>query len=241
MRTLDALLEEERMASEPTKTLAPVRVILFGATGMIGGGVLRHLLQRDDVEAVLSVSRRASGFEHAKLTEVLHDDFTDYSALEERFKDYNTCFFALGISSMGLSEAEYTRITYDYAVAAAESMVRVNPAMTFVFISGMGTDETLKSRQMWARVKGKTENKLKTLPFKSVYLFRPAYTHPYPGQKVNTALTIVSPFFPVLKAIFPKYVATVDQMGAALVNAACHGSGLQTLECADIVALAERH
>ena len=225
-----------------SKTNAKIRAVLFGATGMIGGGVLNHCLQRDDIEAVLVVGRRNCGVTHPKLTEILHDDFTNYSKIEKELKGYNACFFALGISSMGMSEADYTRITYDYAVAAAETLVKLNPGMTFCFVTGMGTDDTLQSGQMWARVKGKTEVKLKTMPFKGVYIFRPGYIQPFEGQKnISWIYNVVAPLYPVWKRVFPKYVSTVDQIGAGMINAVRHGSEKQTLESADIVELAKRY
>src|SRR5579864_7886858 len=146
-----------------------MKAILFGATGMVGKSVLRECLNDPDVERVLAVGRRASGETHDKLRELVHADLTDYSAVADQLAGYDACFFCLGVSSAGMSEADYRRVTYDIAVAAARALVDRNPGMTFIFVSGAGTDSTGKSGSMWARVKGETENAILALPFKGKY------------------------------------------------------------------------
>src|ERR1700722_9569703 len=152
-----------------------MRVILFGATGMIGQGVLRECLLDPGVEAVLSIGRRASGVTNAKLREIVHADLTDLSAIEGELGGYDACFFCLGISSAGMSEADYRRVTYDVTLAAAQAIQKRSPDLTFVYVSGTGTDSTEKGRTMWARVKGATENAILAMPFKASYMFRPGY------------------------------------------------------------------
>src|SRR5215213_11705312 len=151
-----------------------MKVIVFGASGMVGQGVLRECLVAEDVESVLSVVRRPTGVRHAKLTELVHGDFTDFSTVRERLTGYDACFFCLGVSSVGLKEPEYTRITYDFTLAAARTLAEVNPGSTFVYVSGAGTDGSAQGRSMWARVKGQTENDVIALPLRG-YAFRPGY------------------------------------------------------------------
>src|SRR5262245_3234224 len=143
-----------------------MKVMIFGTTGMVGQGVLRECLIDPEVESVLSVVRRSSGQTHQKLKELIHDNFFDFSQIENDLSGYDACFFCLGISSAGMSEAEYKRITYDITIAAAQTLLKTNPNLTFVFVSGLGTDSTEKGRTMWARIKGKTENALLQMPFK---------------------------------------------------------------------------
>ena len=163
-----------------------MKVILFGATGMVGQGVLRECLLDPTVDAVLTVGRSPTGQRHAKLREITHADFGDYSAIEDDLRGYDACFFCLGVSSVGLSEADYHRVTYEYTLAAARTLVRLNPGLTFVYVSGQGTDSTEKGRTMWARVKGRTENELLKMPFKGAYMFRPGYIQPVKGAVSST-------------------------------------------------------
>ncbi|QSQ26538.1 NAD-dependent epimerase/dehydratase family protein [Pyxidicoccus parkwayensis] len=219
-----------------------MKVILFGATGMVGQGVLRECLLAPDVEEVLAVGRRATGQQHEKLRELVHENLSDYSSVEDRLTGYDACFFCLGVSSAGMSEADYRRVTYDLALAAARTLVKLNPGMTFVFVSGSGTDSTGKSRSMWARVKGETENALLQLPFKAAYMFRPAYIHPMHGVTSRTRLyragyAVMGPLYPVLKALIPKYVTTSEQVGRAMLHVVRHGAPKRVLENADIDAL----
>ena len=219
-----------------------MKVILFGATGMVGQGVLRECLLAPDVEQVLAVGRRATGQQHEKLRELVHENLTDYSSVEDRLTGHDACFFCLGVSSAGMSEADYRRVTYDLALAAARTLVKLNPGMTFVFVSGAGTDSTGKGRSMWARVKGETENALLQLPFKAAYMFRPAFIQPMHGVKSRTRLyragyAVMAPLYPVLKALLPKYVTTSEQVGRAMLRVAREGALNRVLENSDINAL----
>jgi uncharacterized protein YbjT (DUF2867 family) len=216
------------------------RIIIFGATGHIGQGVLIECLESPDVSTVLVVGRRSCGKSDPKLREILHDDFLDFSAIEDELTDLNACLFCLGISSIGMSEDDYHRITHDFAVATAEVLLRQNPEMIFCFVSGAGADDTLRSRMMWDRVKGKAENSLKAMPFKAVYIFRPAYVQPVKGVKTTYRMyRILRHFYPLLKLFGPKYVITTEDMGQAMLNAALIGSDKQVLENRDIKELAK--
>jgi uncharacterized protein YbjT (DUF2867 family) len=217
-----------------------IRALITGATGMVGRGVLIECLESEEVEKVLVVGRRSCGVQHAKLTEILHDDFLDYSRIEHSFADCNACFFCLGVKSSGMTEGDYHRITHDYAVRLAEALLRRRKEMTFCFLSGAGTDQSLKSAMMWARVKGKAENSLKSLPFKSVYFFRPAYIQPMKEVKASYALYRFSSFlYPLLKLAMPGYVCTSEEFGRAMIAAAVGGADKQILESRDIVRLAK--
>jgi uncharacterized protein YbjT (DUF2867 family) len=219
-----------------------MKVILFGATGMIGQGVLRECLLDPGVAGVLSIGRRPSGATDAKLREIVHADLTDLSPIEDQLAGYDACFFCLGTSSAGMSEADYRRITYDVAMAAARPIAKRSPGSTFVFVSGAGTDSTGKSRSMWARVKGATENALLGLPFKGAYMFRPAYIQPLHGIKASSRGTrlmyaALAPLYPVWRALFPKYVTTTELVARAMLRAARAGAPKRVLESADIAAL----
>ncbi len=219
----------------------PMKVILFGATGMIGQGVLRECLADPEVERVLCVVRTPLGQTHAKLTELLHKDFTDYSAVESQLTGYDACLFCLGISSVGMNEADYTKITYDYTLAAARTLLKVNPGITFNYVSGASTDGTAKGSVMWARVKGKTENDLLAMPFKGAYMFRPGFIQPLHGIKSKTPLysaiyAVVGVFYPLLKHL-PAFVTSTEQLGRAMIEVAKHGASKHVLESADINAV----
>jgi uncharacterized protein YbjT (DUF2867 family) len=219
-----------------------MKVILFGATGMVGQGVLRECLQDPEVEQVLAVGRGSTGQQHEKLRELVHKSLEDYSAVEEALTGYDACFFCLGISSAGMTEEAYRKVTYDLALAAARTLVRLNPGMTFIFVSGAGTDRTGTGRSMWARVKGETENALLGLPFKAAYMFRPAYIQPMDGITSRTKLyrvlyAVMGPLYPVLKALLPKYVTTTRQVGRAMLQVARKGAPKSVLENEDINSL----
>ncbi|MCC7540048.1 MAG: epimerase [Deltaproteobacteria bacterium] len=212
---------------------------------MIGQGVLNECLRDPRVEEILVVGRSACGVEHEKLREVLCSDFFDYRAIEERLAGYDACFFCLGVSSAGMSEAEYRRLTYDLTMRAAETLVRVSPEMTFCYVSGAGTDGTEKGRSMWARVKGKTENDLLALPFAASFMFRPGYVQPGPGVRSKTALYRIAygalgPLYPVWRRLLPGIVTTSANVGRAMIAAASGGYEKRILEVRDINALAER-
>jgi uncharacterized protein YbjT (DUF2867 family) len=216
-----------------------MKVILFGATGMVGQGVLRECLLDPVVEKVLSIVRSPSGQQDAKLEEVILQDFFDYSSIATKLSGYDACFFCLGVSSLGMQETDYNHITYDLTLAAANTLVARNPGMTFIYVSGTRTDSSEQSSVMWERVKGKTENALLKLPFKAAYMFRPGYIQPLHGVKSKTRLyralyVVIAPFYPVLKALFPKYVITTEQLGQAMLKVAKQGADKKHLENEDI-------
>jgi uncharacterized protein YbjT (DUF2867 family) len=216
-----------------------MKVILFGATGMVGQGVLRECLLDPDVERVLSIVRAPSGRREPKLRELVHNDFFDFSAIQSELLGYDACFFCLGISSAGMKEEHYRRVTYDITLEAARILARLNPAMTFIYVSGTGTDSSERGRSMWARVKGKTENDLRRLPFKAAYMFRPGVIVPLYGAKSKTKFvqalyTALKPVLPMLYALFPKYVTTTEQIGRAMLIVAKKGAPKSVLETSDI-------
>jgi uncharacterized protein YbjT (DUF2867 family) len=216
-----------------------MKVILFGATGMVGQGVLRECLLDDGVESVLAVGRSATGQRQAKLREVLHDNFMDYSAIESQLTGYDACFFCLGVSSVGMSEERYRHLTYDITLAAATTLARLNPQMVFVYVSGQGTDSTEQDRLMWARVKGKTENDLLRLPFKAACMFRPAAIQPLHGIRSKTAwvqaiYVLTAPLLSLLYRVAPKYTTTTEQIGRAMIRVAKDGPPRPVLENEDI-------
>ncbi len=216
-----------------------IRVIVFGATGMVGEGVLLTALHHEDVESVLVIGRRPCMVTHSKLKELIHHDFFDYSGIKERLQGYDACFFCLGVSSVGMNERDYSRITYDLTMQAATVLSRRNPAMTFCYVSGTGTDSTERGRIMWARVKGRTENHLAKLPFKSVYAFRPGLLKPVDGQRnVKSIFKVVAWPFPLWKVLFPKAVSTIADVGLAMINATLYGYPKKVLENMDIARLA---
>lgn len=220
-----------------------MKVILFGATGMIGQGVLRECLGDPGVERVLMIGRSATGQTHEKLREVTLADLTDYASVEDDLAGFDACFFCLGVSSAGMSETDYRRVTRDIAVAAARTLVVRNPEMTFVFVSGAGTDGTGTSRTMWARVKGEAENAILELPFKGKYVFRPAFVQPARGITSRTRLyrvlyAVLAPIFPVLDGLFPRYVTTTERVGRAMLNVARNGAPKAVLENDEINAAA---
>ena len=206
---------------------------------MVGQGVLRECLQDPSVERVLAIGRSAPGQRHDKLRELVVKDFADFATVERDLSGYDACFFCLGITSAGMSEADYRRVTYDIALAAARALVKINPGMTFIFVSGAGADSSEKGRVMWARVKGQTENALLALPFKGVYVFRPAAIQPLHGIRsktawINAAYAVLGPLYPVLKALVPKYVTTTEAVGRAMINVARRGAPQRMLENQDI-------
>lgn len=220
-----------------------MKVILFGASGMIGQGVLRECVDDARVAEVLAIVRRPIDVDDAKVRELVHDDFFDYSAIEDRLRGYDACFFCLGVSSAGMSEDEYRRLTYDLTMAAAEVLLRASPEIVLCYVSGAGTDSTEKGRSMWARVKGKTENDLLKLPFRAAFMVRPGYVQPGKGVRSKTGLyqlfyTILGPLYPVWKALFPGIVTTTANVGRAMIRAAREGYERRVLEVRDINALA---
>jgi len=217
-----------------------IKAIITGVTGMVGEGVLHECLLHPDVETVLVINRKPCGVAHPKLKEIIHADFFDISAIESQLAGYNACFFCLGVSSVGMKEPEYYRLTYTLTLNVAQTLSKLNPDMTFCYISGAGTDSSEKGKSMWARVKGKTENDLMKLPFKRVFAFRPGYMHPTPGlMNTNKYYKYMTWMYPILRRVFPGSVSTLAELGQAMINAARFGYQKQVLEVKDIVALAK--
>jgi uncharacterized protein YbjT (DUF2867 family) len=220
-----------------------VNVVLFGATGMIGAGVLLECLADARVASVLVVTRAPTGRRHPKLREIQHADFFDFRPLRADFAGCDACFFCLGISSIGMSEADYTRVTYDIAMAAAREMVAANRSMTFCFVSGLGTDSTGQGTTMWARVKGKTENALLALGFKAAYMFRPGYIQPIGDVRsktgwVQAGYKLFAPLYPIARRLFPNKLTTTAVLGRAMIQAAEVGYPKSVLYSADFNRLA---
>jgi uncharacterized protein YbjT (DUF2867 family) len=218
-----------------------MKVILFGATGMVGQGVLRECLRDPGVERVLSVGRSRTGVADAKLDEIVHGDLWQYWAIERQMAGYDACFFCLGVSSGGMRPEEYERITYGITMAAAETLARLNPRMTFVYVSGAGTDSSEIGRIRWARVKGRTENAVLRLPFQA-YMFRPGLIQPLHGIRSKTFsyrlfYTLAGPLVPLLRRPFPNLILTTEQIGRAMIAAARKGAPKPVLESCDIRAL----
>ena len=219
-----------------------MRVLLFGASGMVGQGVLRECLLAEDVTEVLAVVRSSIDTSQQKVRELPLHDFQDFEPVADAMTGFDACFFCLGVSSAGMKEAEYTRVTFDTTLAAARVLARVNPAMVFVYVSGEGTDSSEVGRVMWARVKGRTENALRSLPFRAVYLFRPGYIQPMHGIRSKTRLyrmvyLLVSPLFPVLRMVAGGHVTTTEEVGRAMLRVAREGSEQRVLGNREIAAL----
>jgi uncharacterized protein YbjT (DUF2867 family) len=215
-----------------------MKVLLFGATGMVGQGVLRECLLDEKVELVTTIGRHKTGKTHPKLQEIEHQDLFDYSTIEAQLTGFDACFFCLGISSFGMKEKEYRHITYDLTLAAANALVKRNPGMVFTYVSGTGTDSTEKGRVMWARVKGETENALLRLPFKAAYMFRPGMIQALHGVKSKTKLyrmiyPLFAPLFPILNALFPHQMTTTEKIGRAMLWVVQHGAPKPILESRD--------
>ena len=216
-----------------------MNAIIFGGTGMVGQGVLRECLLDPDIERVLSIVRSPSGQRHAKLRELVNANFVDFSPIERELSGFDATFFCLGVTSAGKTEEQYSRVTYDITMAAATPLARLNPGMTFLFVSGSGTDSTERGRVMWARVKGKTENGLLRLPFKAAYMFRPGAIEPMHGVKSRTAIyriayVFMRPLMPWLRKRFPQYITTSEQLARAMVAVAKNGAPKLVLESEDI-------
>ncbi len=206
---------------------------------MVGEGVLHEALKHPVVKSVLVIGRKPCGVSHRKLTEIVHEDFLDYSSIENRLEGYNACFFCLGVSSVGMNEKDYARVTYDLTMAAAKTLSRLNPDMTFCYVSGAGTNAN--GRIMWQRVKGKTENDLTKLAFKAVCNFRPGYIRPTKGLKNAFKISIVIGwFYPVLKVVARKHVCTLVDLGLAMINVSERGYTKATVECEEIAGIALR-
>ncbi|SFJ65387.1 NAD dependent epimerase/dehydratase family protein [Bosea sp. OK403] len=216
-----------------------MRILIFGATGMVGQGVMRECLLDPGVGEVVTIGRSATGQSHARLREIVHADLTDYAAIEPQLTGFDACFFCLGIASAGMSEADYRRITYDITLAAARTLVRLNPTMVFVYVSGASTDSSEKGRWMWARVKGATENAIMRLPFRASYMFRPGAIQPLHGIRSKTRLyrviyDLTAPLLPLLQRWLPDSITTTEQIGKAMLKVARDGAPKPILENADI-------
>jgi uncharacterized protein YbjT (DUF2867 family) len=219
-----------------------MKVILFGATGMVGQGVLRECLLDSGVTSVLVVGRSPTGQQNPKLREILHDNFMDFSAIESQLTGFDACFFCLGVSSVGMDEARYRHLTYDITLATATVLAKLNPSMVFIYVTGQGTDSTEQGRLMWARVKGKTENDLLKLPFKAAYMFRPAGIQPLHGIRPKTSwyqaiYVVAAPLLTLLNRVAPKYMTTTEQVGRAMIKVARDGYPKPVLESEDINAV----
>jgi uncharacterized protein YbjT (DUF2867 family) len=220
-------------------TNARLHVVIFGATGMVGRGVLRECLLDDGVERVLTVGRRITGEQDPKLRELVVPDPGDLRAIEPELARLDACFFCLGVSALGLSEAEYTRVTHDLTLGAARTLVGRNPGLTFVYVSGQGTDSSERGRQMWARVKGRTENALLGLPFRAAYMFRPGIIQPMHGVRSSATITrvayaVLAPVIPALRRAFPNAATTTEQMGRAMLAVVRRGYPRPVLDNRDI-------
>jgi hypothetical protein len=218
-----------------------IKAIITGATGMVGEGVLEESLLHPDVEKVLVINRKSCGVTHPKLKEILHTNFLDLSSIADQLKDYNACFFCLGVSSVGMKDDQYFLFTYTLTMHMAEILARQNPEMTFCYVSGAGTDSTEKGRLNWARVKGKTENDLMKLPFKKVYAFRPAFMLPSRDAKnAHGYYSVFRILYPIIHSLMPKYVSTLKVVAIAMINAVLKGYDHPVLEVKDIIELAKR-
>jgi len=221
--------------------MQPINVIITGTTGMVGEGVMLECLNHPKIASVLSVSRKPSGHQHPKLTEYLVPDFMDIQPNDENLKGYDACFFCAGISSIGKNEADYTRVTYDTTLHFAGVVAGLNPGSSFVYVSGAGTDSTEHGRQMWARVKGRTENALTRLPFKKVCNFRPGVMKPVDGQlHVLKWYKYAGWMFPAVKRFFPNSASTIQQVARAMIVCATTVAGRKTLEVKDINRLSNK-
>ena len=212
-----------------------IKAILFGASGMVGKGVLIECLESPQVTAVLVIGRNSCAMKHPKLKEIIHTNFMDFSSIQDQLEGYNACYFCLGVSAVGMSEEKYTKITYDYTLSTAKTLLELNPEITFCYVSGTGTDSTEKGRSMWARVKGKTENDLLKLAFKGVYMFRPGYIQPMKGVRSKVGwyqalYNIFKPLYPGLKKLFPNYITSTVQVGLAMINVTLKGYPTPWLE-----------
>ncbi|WP_020607302.1 epimerase [Spirosoma spitsbergense] len=218
-----------------------IRAIITGATGMVGEGVLHECLNDADVEQVLVINRKPGGVSHYKLSEIIHTDFFDLTPIESQLSGYNACFFCLGVSSVGMKEPEYRRLTYDLTLHAAQVLAKLNPDMTFCYVSGTGTDSTEQGSSMWARVKGETENALLRLPFKKAYMFRPGFMKATPGLKnVKSYYKLIAWIYPIGRALFPAGFSTLQELALAMIKSVSPGYEKTVLEVKDIVALARR-
>jgi uncharacterized protein YbjT (DUF2867 family) len=216
-----------------------MKILIFGATGMVGQGVLRECLLAEDVTAVTAVGRSATGARNAKLQDLVVKDMFDTASYAHNLSGYDACFFCLGVSSGGMKEPEYTRMTYDLTMVVAEALSEASPETTFIYVSGAGTDSSENGRSMWARVKGRLENSLLRLPFRAAYMFRPGMILPMHGIRSKTKsyrilYTVIKPLGPLLRWAFPRQVLTTEEVGLAMLAAARNGASKRVLETGDL-------
>lgn len=217
------------------------KVIITGATGMVGEGVVHECLQHHDISTVLVINRRSCGIQHSKLKEILHADFFDLSPVRMQLTGYDACFFCLGVSSVGMKEAEYRRLTYDLTLHAATVLSEANRGMLFCYVSGAGTDSSEKGRSMWARVKGKTENDIRKLPFRRTYMYRPGFIRPTKGLKNSLSFyKYINWLFPLLRPLSPKYFVTLKELGLSMIHLLKEDYPKQIIDGKDIIDLAKR-
>lgn len=217
-----------------------LKVIITGATGMVGEGILQECLANSEVEKILLINRKPGWYSHPKIEEIIHPDLSDISSLSEKVTGYNACYFCAGVSSVGMNEEQYTKVTYDLTLGFAKTLAALNPQMTFCYVSGASTDSTEKGKQMWARVKGKTENDLMQLPFKAVYNFRPAFMKPTKGAKnVKGLFKVINALYPVFRLFSTTYFLTLEEVGKAMIKATTNGYSKPVLEVKDIAALSK--
>ena len=217
-----------------------IKTIITGSTGMVGEGVLLECLDHPDVEQVLVINRKPGGMSHPKLREIIHADFFDLTPLEPQLSGYNACFFCLGVSSVGMSSEEYKRITYDLTLNAAQLLAKINPEMTFCYVTGKSTDSSEKGGVGWARVKGATENALMRL-FRHAYMFRPGFMKATAGQKnLKIYYKLFAWVYPLGRALYPAAFCTLQDVARAMIHVAVKGSPKQILEVRDIVELAKQ-
>ena len=222
-----------------------MNILLFGATGMVGQGALRECLLDPAVRRVVTVGRRSTGERNAKLRELVVPDVSDLSSIEQELTGFDATLFCLGVSSAGMSEKEYTAVTHDLTISVARTLSRLNPAMTFIHVTGMGTDSSERGKVMWARVKGRTENGLLRLPFKAAYMFRPGAIVPLHGIRSRTTwvqaiISITRPILPLLKKLFPNQVTTTEELGRAMLAVARDGYIKPVLEPGDITSFGDQ-
>jgi hypothetical protein len=230
------------MSAEKQTTARKMKVIITGATGMVGEGVLHECLADPNIEGILSLSRKPVGMKHPKLTEIVHADLFDLSAFEEQLKGYDACFFCLGVSSVGMNEAEYTRVTFDLTTYVAKLLSKWNTDMVFCYVTGEGTDQSENGKNMWARVKGKTENQLLQLPFRKAYMFRPGYIHPTKGlTNTHRYYAALSWMYPVLRRTLPRHVITLKELGQAMIYLVNESYDASILGSQEIAKVASRY
>jgi uncharacterized protein YbjT (DUF2867 family) len=222
-----------------------MKALLFGATGMLGQGVLRECLLDPGVTKLVAIGRHPTGQKHAKLSEIVHSDVAVLAPVESQLTGFDACFFCLGVSSLGMNEEEYTRVTYDLTMSVAKTLMRTSPDLTFIYVSGARTDSSERGRSMWARVKGRTENALLSLPFRAAYMFRPGAIIPLHGIRSRTRwyngmYAVLRPLFGVLGRLAPTMIITTEQLGRAMIAVARNGYATKILEMADISRLSAR-